>query len=83
MITAYTKDNGQPVRGATPGEVVAQLHKGSRAPAATDQAWMEETAARTLAMTGVEVDVSDPAAFLRDMELAGMIKVVEGQAGLE
>lgn len=51
----------------TAEELVTVLHKASRAPCATDEMWMQETAKRMLTQSGVIIRTDNPINFIDDL----------------
>jgi adenine deaminase len=67
-----TKD-GYEIKSATPEGIVAELHKMSHAPCATDREFMRETAGRARLQTGYRVRYGSAANFVDDLVSCGLL----------
>jgi hypothetical protein len=68
--------NGSDVRGSSPDDLVAKLHKQSESPAETDAHWMREVSSRVEVMFGKQLDVSSAEAFIQGLVSVGILKEV-------
>lgn len=74
MAKVYTT----PFMNGTATEIVRQLHKGSRAPAATDQEFMEDVARRASLMSSLTVRTDSPDNFITDLIEHNMLAALVG-----
>lgn len=57
-------------------EVVADLHKSSRAPSVDDRTWMREAADRVKLMNGIPIRTDSPEHFLDDLVTCNLLHVI-------
>jgi hypothetical protein len=78
----YKTPDGEAHYSATsPEDLVSQMHRGSRSPAASDQDWMDQAADRLADATDVLIRTQSAVAFVEDLLSAGLLVQLDEQPG--
>lgn len=75
-IPNYELADGRTIEAKSASELITQMHLHSLAQAVDDQAYMEDVADRTILQDGGKVRTSSPEAFVNDLIMHGLIKVI-------
>ncbi len=67
------------IRSTAAANIIRELHRGSRAPAADDQSWMREVAARIFLLSKQTIRVNTPEAFLDDIIELELLDIIAGK----
>jgi hypothetical protein len=73
-MRTYIAMDGNKYTALNPDDLVMRMHAASHTQAASDEAWMEDVAARAKLQSGAKIDASSPLAFVTSMLEAGLLK---------